>query len=112
MDGQNFQNNPYQQPGSPNEPKKTDTLAIVALVLGIATIVMSCCYTYLGFPLGIGGIVCSVMARKKQKSGMATAGLVCSIVGLVLTVLLLIFSAAIIGILASQGYDINDFLNY
>lgn len=112
MDGQNFQNNPYQQPVPPNGPEKTDTLAIVALVLGIATIVMRRCYTYLGIPLGIGGIICSVMSIKKRKSGLATAGLVCSIIGLVLTVILLIFSAVFMGILASQGLDINDLLNY
>lgn len=112
MDGQNFQNNPYQQPNPPEGPKKTDSLAIVSLVLGIASIVMSCCITYLGIALGIGGIICSVMSKKKQKSGMATAGMVCSILGLVFSVLLLIFSAAILGMLASQGYDVSDFLNY
>ncbi len=112
MDGQNFQNNPYQQPTPPEGPKKTDALAIVSLVLGIVSIVMSCCYTYLGIALGIGGIICSVMSNKKQKSGLATAGMVCSIIGLVLSVLLLIFSAAILAMLASSGYDVSSFLNY
>lgn len=46
MDGQNFQNNSYEQPGyqqpSSPEPKKTDTLAIVSLILGIAAIVLGC----------------------------------------------------------------------
>ena len=39
MDGQNFQNN-YQQPTPPEGPQKTDTLAIVSLILGIASIVL------------------------------------------------------------------------
>lgn len=112
MDGQNFQNNPYQQPVPPEGPKKTDSLAIVSLILGIGSIIMSCCITYLGIGLGIGGIICAVMSKKKQKNGMSTAGMVCSIIGLVLSVLLLIFSAAILGMLASQGYDISDILNY
>lgn len=112
MDGQNFQNNPYQQPVPPNEPKKTDTMSIVALIVGIASIVTSCRYAYLSIPLGIGGIVCSIMANKKQKSGLAIAGLVCSIIGLVLTVLLLIIGALAVAMLASQGLDINDLLNY
>ena len=75
MDGQNFQNN-YQQPTPPEGPQKTDTLAIVSLILGIASIVLGCCVTYLGIALGVGGIICSVMSKKKQKSGLATAGLV------------------------------------
>lgn len=117
MDNQNFQNNSYeqptyQQPVPPEEqPQKTDTLAIVSLILGIASIVMSCCVTYLAIGLGIGGIICSVMSKKKQKSGMATAGMVCSIIGIVIAAIWIIFSVAIMGMLAAAGIDINDLAN-
>lgn len=102
MDNQNFQNNSYEQ------PQKNDTLAIVSLILGIASIIM-CCIPYLGIALGIGGIICSVMSSKKQKSGLATAGMVCSIIGIVIAVLMIIFNAVILGILATSGYDLSSF---
>lgn len=116
MDNQNFQNNSYEQPDyqqsvPPEQPQKADTLAIVSLVLGIAAIILGCCVTYLGIGLGIGGIVCSVMSKKKQKSGLATAGMVCSIVGIVFAVIWIIFSALIMGILAKSGYDLSSFTN-
>jgi len=114
MDGQNFQNNSYEQPGyqqpSSPEPKKTDTLAIVSLILGIAAIVLGCCITYLGIALGVGGIVCSVMSKKKQKSGLATAGMVCSIIGIVFAVIWIVGSVAIMGWLASMGYDVSSLM--
>lgn len=115
MDNQNFQNGSYeqpsyQQPTPPEQPQKTDTLAIVSLILGIAAIVMGCCVTYLGIALGIGGIICSVMSKKKQKSGMATAGMVCSIIGIVIAVLWIIFSVAIMGMLAASGIDLSSYM--
>lgn len=109
MDNQNFQNN-YQQPTPPEQPQKTDTLAIVSLILGIAAIIFGCCVTYLGIALGIGGIICSVMSKKKQKSGMATAGMVCSIIGIVFAVLWIIVGAAIIGMLAASGIDVSSYM--
>ena len=114
MDGQNFQNNSYEQPGyqqpSSPEPQKTDTLAIVSLILGIGAILMGCCITYLGIALGIGGIICSVMSKKKQKSGLATAGMVCSIIGIVFAAIWIIGSVAILGMLAAAGIDISSFM--
>lgn len=116
MDNQNFQNNSYeqqpayQQPVPPEQPQKTDTLAIVSLILGIAAIVMSCCVTYLAIGLGIGGIICSVMSKKKQKSGLATAGMVCSIIGIVVAVLWIIIGVAALGWLAANGYDVSSFM--
>lgn len=110
MDGQNFQNNNYQQP-TPPEPKKNDTLAIVSLILGIAAIVMGCCITYLGIALGIGGIVCSVMSKNKSgKSGLGTAGMVCSIIGIVFAVIWIVGSVAIMGMLAAAGIDLSSYM--
>lgn len=118
MDDQNLQNNVneqpvynnYEQPVAPEQPKKTDTLAIVSLILGIAAIVFGCCITYVGIALGIGGIICSIMSKKKQKSGMATAGLVCSIIGIVLALIWIIASVAIMGMLASAGIDVESLM--
>ncbi len=109
MDSQNFQNNSYEQPNSQG-PQKTDALAIVSLVLGIASILLGCCVTYLGIALGIGGIVCSVMSKKKQKSGLATAGMVCSIIGIVFALIWIIGSVAILGWLAASGIDVSSYM--
>lgn len=122
MDGQNFQNeqnqqneqNPsfdsvqsttnnyqdyttYAQPQTvvEEQPKQTNALAIVSLVLGILSLVTCCCTGWLSMILSIGGIVCAVLANKKSKSGMATAGLICSIVGILLGLVSIIFSAAL-----------------
>lgn len=109
MDSQNLQNNPYQQV-PPEQPKKNDTLAIVSLILGIAAIVLGCCVTYLAIVLGIAGIVCAVMSKKKQPSGMATAGMVCSIIGIVLAVIWIVGSLAIIGMLQEAGFDLSSYM--
>jgi len=110
MDSQNLQNNSYQQPVPPEGPQKNDTLAIVSLILGIAAILMGCCITYLGIALGIGGIICSVMSKKKRKSGMATAGLVCSIIGIVFAVIWIVGSVAIMAWLAAAGIDLSEYM--
>jgi len=69
-------------------------MAIAALVLGIVTVVFA--FTPLVFLspiLGIIGIVLAVIARKQEKSGASTAGLVLSIVGLVLSIVISITCA-------------------
>lgn len=58
-------------------------MATAGLVLGILAIATS--FIYIGLILGILGLIFSVIARKKEKSGMVTAGLVCSIVGVFLS---------------------------
>jgi hypothetical protein len=120
MDGQNFNNNeinngagndfntdsqsvyqnytdksetipPYQDSYQQPKPDKEENngLAIVGLVMGIISIVLSCCYGS-GIVFGIVGLICSILANKKNKTGLGTAGLVTSIVGIVISVLMLI----------------------
>ena len=83
------------------ETKETNVLAIVSLVLGILSIVFGCCSGWLGILFGIGGIICAVFADKQGKTGLAKAGFICSIIGIVLGVLILIlaivFSVALVG---------------
>ena len=79
-----------------NQASDNNTLAIVSLVLGIVSIVTGCCGS--GFLFGVGGIICAVFANKKNKSGMGKAGMITSIIGLVLsviaTVVIIIFYVA------------------
>ena len=130
MDGQNFENEnnvtvdttatevsstaePAQetpaaeQPANNYQPENKDTnvLAIISLVLGILSIVLGCCTGWIGALFGIGGIICAVFANKQGKTGLAKGGLICSIVGIVLgiliTVLAVVFSMAMVG----YGYE-------
>ena len=74
-------------------------MAIASLVLGIISLVLSF------FGLGmisvftvIIGIILGVLGRKDpEKKGMATAGLICSIIALVLGIVMWVACAAIIG---------------
>lgn len=85
---------PYQpynyQPGVPPVQKgvpPTNGLAIASLVLGIVSVV--CCSIFMGF-LGIPGLICAIIAMAKgNRSGMAIAGLILSIVGFLLFVVLI-----------------------
>ena len=80
------QQDPMQPQNNGNGQKK-DTLAVVSLVLGIVSLVLCCCSGLFSTPFGIGGIICAVLSKKNGKSGIATAGMVCSIIGVVFGVL-------------------------
>jgi hypothetical protein len=64
-------------PSTPNSGK-----AVAALVLGICSIVVP--VWGVGLVLGVIGLVLGIAAKKENPSGMATAGFVLSIIGVVL----------------------------
>lgn len=77
------------------EPQKpqSDGLAIASMVLGIVAILMTCCSGYFSIPFAIVGLVLGIMSnRNNGKSGMATAGIVCSIIAIALSIVLIIIS--------------------
>ncbi len=77
------------------EAKASNAMGIAGFVLGILSIIGCCCYLSI---LSIPGIVLSALQLKKTKNnGLAVAGLVLSIIGAIITVILLI------GIIALQG---------
>lgn len=92
MDNNNMMNNGFDsQPmySQPAPQKGTNVKAILALVFGILSILTCCCYGVVSIILGIVGIVMAVLAKKEnmgQFPGMAIAGLVCSIIGILLGV--------------------------
>jgi len=74
-------------------------VAIASLVTGIIGIL--CCS-----PCAIAAIICSIVAKSKgSKSGMATAGLVLGIIGVVIFIINLI-------LIATGAIDVNTYLNY
>lgn len=82
-------------------------MAIASLVLGIISIVLALFFAgfqWVGAIAGIIGIILGAMSRKiPEKKGMATAGLVLSIIGFVLSIILFVACAACIGALGAAG---------
>lgn len=80
-------------------------MGIASLVLGIISLVIgvfsSGLLGWLGAIIAIIGIILGALGKKDpEKKGIATAGFVCSIIGLVLCLLLYVACAACIGGLA------------
>lgn len=96
-------NIPYQAPVD-NGSSGTNGLQIAGLVCGILAICSCCCYGAPAIILGIAGLICSVMGNKKNRNGVGTAGFVCSIIGLILGVLAVIYYVWAIQYLTEIGY--------
>ena len=77
------------------EDNKANGLQIASLVLGILSIVLACCTSYIGSIFGIVGLILAILGNKENKNGIGTAGFVCSIVGIVLGIIM-----TIVGVLA------------
>ena len=83
-----------QQPGQPG-------IVVAGLVLGIISILAPILCGVFALPIGIAGIICSYIGRDQARgrglpTSMATAGLVCAIIGTVLSVLLAILIGTLI----------------
>lgn len=78
-------------------PTRYNTFATLSLIAGILSIVFMCCCTYLGVLLGVPAIVFACLDRTKNGTmgGLAIAGLVCGIVGTVLSIALIVFALVI-----------------
>lgn len=81
-------------------------MGVTALVMGIVSLVIGVFSAgslgWLGAILAVLGIIFGALGRKNvEKKGMATAGLVCSIIGLVFCLITYIACAACIGGAAS-----------
>ncbi len=75
-------------------------LGIIALLIGIFS---SGLLGWLGAIVAVIGIVLGALGRKNPEGkGIATAGLVCSIIGLILSLILYIACAACVGALGSM----------
>lgn len=82
-------------------------MGVVSLVLGIISLIIGFFFSglwgWLGAILAIIGIITGAIGRKDpEKKGLATAGLVCSIIGFIFCIILYVACAACIGALASM----------
>lgn len=120
MDGQNNQNNStgqysnyqdntnmtFQQPPvTSDNDGKANGLQIASLVLGIISILLCCCYGAPSVIMGIIGLVCGIKGNKENKNGIGTAGIVCSIIGLILGLISLIYYIIVGAALVNVGSD-------
>lgn len=104
----NYGQQTYGQPGYGQNPytqypqnyyQKTDGKSVAGMILGIISILATCSYGA-GIIFGIAGLVFSALARKDAKlkpefsgssnNSMANAGMICSIIGIVLSVLIIL----------------------
>lgn len=101
--------------GYPNYPQNypnnsSNGKAIAGLVLGILSIMMGCVYGS-GLLFGILGTIFSCMARKEdssnplqnKKNSTATSGLICSIIGIVLSVIVLLIVIIAVAVSVETG---------
>lgn len=91
---------------SPGDPTKNG-MAMTSMILGIIALAGGCfCFGILGFGCGIPAIITSRSGMQSQQPGMAKAGLICGIIGIVFGVISLI-----INILMLAGTITNPYQN-
>jgi len=100
-----------QNPDNNNTPLPASGLAIASLVLGICSIPTCLCYGVPSLICGIIGLILAHSASQQVAAGTAggqgliKAGRICSIIGLVLSVLYWIFLAVMIAVVAPKMKD-------
>lgn len=79
-------------------------MAVASLVLGIISLVIGAFlagFQWIGIVLAIVGIVLGAKNNNPEKAGLAKAGLVCSIIGLILCSITFLACVACVGGLAA-----------
>lgn len=104
-------NNTENQPPQ-NTDRTSNGLAIVSLVLGIVSIVLSCC-VFGGFLFGALALIFALLSRGKEHKfdGMAIAGIVTSIVGMLLGIAFLILVIVDVAV-TSGGKGFESIIQY
>ena len=85
-------------------------MAVGSLVLGIISLVMAfiipgSVVKWIGAVLALIGIILGVQGRKDpEKHGLATGGMVCSIIGFIACIIVVIACVGIMGGIAALGF--------
>ncbi|ADL52762.1 DUF4190 domain-containing protein [Clostridium cellulovorans] len=90
----------FNQNGYQNESKG---LAIASMILGIVSVVTSCLWFVAG-PCGLIGLILGIVSKVKKQggSGFSTAGIILSVIGLIICLVLLILGAAFLSAYSDQ----------
>lgn len=81
----------------PQQPPESPGFGVASMVLGIISLCLSCCAYFISIPCAIVGIILGLIGLKKQAGrGMATAGLVCSIISFIPAIILISAGASIV----------------
>jgi len=84
-------------------------MAAGSLVLGIISLVMAfiipgSAVKWIGAVVALIGIILGVQGRKNpEKHGLATGGMVCSIIGFICCIIVVLFWAALVGGITAMG---------
>ena len=82
-------------------------LAIASMVIGIISLLISCCYGgFLGVIALILGIIS--LATRRNGKGMAIAGVITSVIAIIITVVAIAFGVSLLDELSKHGVDEND----
>jgi len=100
----------YPQP-QPEPPKEKNGAAVTSLIMGILALVFSCCGG--GLIFGIVGIITAIVSKSKSSTGkmpgMAIAGLIMSIIGVVAGLIMTVaFLLPLLIGAGSGGMDFED----
>ena len=100
---------PYQYP-TQQQPRKSakDVLAIIGLIVGIASIVL-CCLNIIDIFIAIAGLVLSIIGIRSRKKGCGIAGTICSGIGLISAIVFLCVGLIGLGIAEENGVDIDSY---
>lgn len=82
-------------------------MGVASLVLGIIALIIGIFLTgfqWVGAIVGLIGIILGALGRKNpEKKGIATAGMVCSIIGFILCIIFFVACGACVGVLGAVG---------
>lgn len=83
-------NNTYSTPNTPLTNNNSNGFGIASLILGICSIAICCCYGVGAIP-AIIGLILGILQNQKNANGIATAGIVLGIIGILLNAVCLIY---------------------
>lgn len=105
--------NPYTYGGTPqNMDGGANGMAIASMVLGIVAILLSCCMggKWITVIVSVIGLVLGIFALQKPNYGnskaMAAAGIICSVIALVMKVILILVGVGV------ASYFVSHFLHF
>jgi hypothetical protein len=91
----------FTVPGYAPPAGRNNTMGLLGMIFGIASIPLVLCCTLLSIPLGGAGVVLGILGMNKAKQGladnrgMALAGVICGAIGVALGVTYLVLSLAL-----------------